>query len=91
MYAPLLGLPEKRIDEALATVSLADTGSQHAGRFSMGMKQRLGIALAHNLKTPLTLRPTEPIPLAPDQAFPQTNPFSHASLSAQQVNQKTSR
>ena len=42
----LLGLPEVRIDEALATVGLADTGSKRAGRFSMGMKQRLGIALA---------------------------------------------
>ena len=36
----LLGLSEARIDEALAT------GSKRAGRFSMGMKQRLGIALA---------------------------------------------
>ena len=42
----LLGLPEARIDEALETVGLADTGSKRAGRFSMGMKQRLGIALA---------------------------------------------
>ncbi len=38
----LLGLSEARIDEALATVGLADTGSKRAGRFSMGMKQRLG-------------------------------------------------
>lgn len=42
----LLGLPEERIDEALQTVGLADTGVKRAGRFSMGMKQRLGIALA---------------------------------------------
>ncbi|WP_455163524.1 lantibiotic protection ABC transporter ATP-binding protein [Slackia exigua] len=42
----LLGLSEARIDEALATVGLADTKSKRAGRFSMGMKQRLGIALA---------------------------------------------
>lgn len=42
----LLGLPHSRIDEALATVDLTDTGSKRAGRFSMGMKQRLGIALA---------------------------------------------
>lgn len=42
----LLGLSEACIDEALATVGLADTGSKRAGRFSMGMKQRLGIALA---------------------------------------------
>lgn len=42
----LLGLSEEKIDEALQTVGLADTGSKRAGRFSMGMKQRLGIALA---------------------------------------------
>lgn len=42
----LLGLPESRIDEALAAVDLADTGKKRAGRFSMGMRQRLGLALA---------------------------------------------
>lgn len=42
----LLGLPEARIDEVLETVGLAGTGPKRAGRFSMGMKQRLGIALA---------------------------------------------
>lgn len=42
----LLGLPKERIDEVLAEVGLEDTGSKRAGRFSMGMKQRLGIALA---------------------------------------------
>ena len=42
----LLGLPEQRIDEVLETVGLSDTGPKRAGRFSMGMKQRLGIALA---------------------------------------------
>ncbi|MFC3746243.1 lantibiotic protection ABC transporter ATP-binding protein [Paenibacillus sp. GCM10012306] len=42
----LLGLPEKRIDEVLHTVDLIGTGSKRAGNFSMGMKQRLGIAIA---------------------------------------------
>lgn len=42
----LLGLPESRIDEALAAVDLTDTGRKRAGRFSMGMRQRLGLALA---------------------------------------------
>src|SRR5699024_6463003 len=42
----LLGIPDERIDEVLRTVDLTDTGSKRAGRFSMGMKQRLGIALA---------------------------------------------
>ena len=42
----LLGLPETRIDEALRAVDLVHTGKKRAGSFSMGMKQRLGIALA---------------------------------------------
>lgn len=42
----LLGLPDKRIDEVLHTVDLTGTGSKRAGNFSMGMKQRLGIAIA---------------------------------------------
>ena len=42
----MLGLPEERIGEVLETVGLADVGKKRAGRFSMGMKQRLGIALA---------------------------------------------
>ena len=42
----MLGLPQSRIEEALRTVDLTDTGKKRAGQFSMGMKQRLGIALA---------------------------------------------
>lgn len=42
----LLGLPEGRIDEALEAVGLTDTGRKRTGRFSMGMRQRLGLALA---------------------------------------------
>lgn len=44
--ALLLGADEKRIDEVLQTVSLTDTGKKKAGQFSLGMKQRLGIAMA---------------------------------------------
>ena len=42
----LLGIDEARIDEALALAGIAQTGSKRAGSFSLGMKQRLGIALA---------------------------------------------
>ncbi len=42
----LLNLPDSRIHEVLETVSLTDTGHKRAGQFSMGMKQRLGIAIA---------------------------------------------
>lgn len=41
-----LGLPKSRIDEVLHVVELENTGKKKAGKFSMGMKQRLGIAIA---------------------------------------------
>lgn len=42
----LLGVDEKRIDAVLQIVSLSNTGKKKAGQFSLGMKQRLGIAMA---------------------------------------------
>lgn len=42
----LLGLEESRIDEVLKIVRLTNTGKKRAGQFSLGMKQRLGIAIA---------------------------------------------
>ena len=42
----MLGLPDKRIDEVLHIVRMTDTGKKRAGQFSLGMKQRLGIAIA---------------------------------------------
>lgn len=42
----MYNLPERRIDEVLEMVKLADTGKKKAGQFSLGMKQRLGIAIA---------------------------------------------
>lgn len=42
----LLGVDEKRIDDVLQIVSLENTGKKKAGQFSLGMKQRLGIAMA---------------------------------------------
>ena len=42
----MLGADEKRIDEVLQIVSLTGTGKKKAGQFSLGMKQRLGIAMA---------------------------------------------
>lgn len=42
----LYNLPQSRIDEVLEIVQLTNTGNKKAGKFSMGMKQRLGIAIA---------------------------------------------
>lgn len=44
--AKLLGVPKARIDEVLEIVDLQNTGRKKVGQFSMGMKQRLGIAIA---------------------------------------------
>jgi ABC-2 type transport system ATP-binding protein len=40
------GLPTRRIDEVLDVVGLTSVASRRAGRFSLGMRQRLGIAAA---------------------------------------------
>lgn len=42
----IFGLPESRINEVLEIVDLTNTKNKCAGQFSMGMKQRLGIAIA---------------------------------------------
>lgn len=42
----IYGLPDSRINEVLKIVKLTDTGNKKAGKFSLGMKQRLGIAIA---------------------------------------------
>lgn len=46
VHTQMLGLSASRIGEVLETVGLTDTGRKRAGQFSMGMKQRLGIAIA---------------------------------------------
>lgn len=46
VHTQMLGLSASRIGEVLETVGLTDTGHKRAGQFSMGMKQRLGIAIA---------------------------------------------
>lgn len=44
--ALLLQLPHSRVEEMLALVQLKAAADKKAGRYSLGMKQRLGIALA---------------------------------------------
>lgn len=38
--------PKQRIEEVLQLVGLTDTGNKKTGNFSLGMKQRLGLAIA---------------------------------------------
>lgn len=46
VHTTLLGLPKNRIYEVLETVDLTNTEKKKASQFSLGMKQRLGIAIA---------------------------------------------
>lgn len=46
VHTRLLGIPGEKIHEVLDTVNLRTTGKKRASQFSMGMKQRLGIAVA---------------------------------------------
>lgn len=46
VHTRLLGIPNHRIEEVLDVVDLKDTKKKRAAQFSLGMKQRLGIAIA---------------------------------------------
>src|SRR5689334_64917 len=46
VYRNVYGATEEKLDEVLKIVSLADTGKKTVKKFSLGMKQRLSIALA---------------------------------------------
>lgn len=46
VFRRLYQCPATNIPEVLAQVGLENTGGKKAGRFSLGMKQRLGIAIA---------------------------------------------
>ena len=46
VHTRLLGIPGEKIHEVLDTVNLKNTGKKPASQFSMGMKHRLGIAVA---------------------------------------------
>ena len=45
-YTAAAGLPDGRVDEVLDQVGLSSAGRRKAGTYSMGMRQRLGLATA---------------------------------------------
>jgi ABC-2 type transport system ATP-binding protein len=46
ILAQATGMPAGRVDEVLALVDLTDAASRRAGGYSLGMRQRLGLAAA---------------------------------------------
>jgi ABC-type multidrug transport system ATPase subunit len=46
VFRKIYGSPKQRVAEVLELVGLSKTGSKKASQFSLGMKQRLGIAVA---------------------------------------------
>ncbi len=46
VHTKLMDIPKEKIHEVLETVDLTNTGKKRASQFSLGMKQRLGIAIA---------------------------------------------
>jgi ABC-type multidrug transport system ATPase subunit len=46
IWQKVYGCPKERIDEVLDIVGLSHTGKKKSGKFSLGMKQRLSIAIA---------------------------------------------
>jgi ABC-2 type transport system ATP-binding protein len=46
LAAMVLGVPKAKVDELLALVGLTDAAGKRAGKYSLGMRQRLGIAHA---------------------------------------------
>ena len=54
------GLPARRVDEVLGLVGLLDVADRRAGTFSLGMSQRLGVAVAM-LGNPEVLLLDEPV------------------------------
>ncbi|MDH3471556.1 MAG: ABC transporter ATP-binding protein [Acidimicrobiia bacterium] len=46
ILADATGIPHRRVDEILEEVGLTDAARRHAGAYSLGMRQRLGLATA---------------------------------------------
>jgi ABC-type multidrug transport system ATPase subunit len=59
VFARYASVPARKVDEVLETVALADRAEDRASNYSLGMKQRLGVAIAL-LKDPELLILDEP-------------------------------
>jgi ABC-2 type transport system ATP-binding protein len=46
VYAQAAGIPTSRVDEVLALVGMSDAAGRRVGGYSLGMRQRLGLAYA---------------------------------------------
>src|SRR6478609_11669140 len=46
IYAQAAGIPKRRVEEVLGLVGLGDAGGRKVGGYSLGMRQRLGLAYA---------------------------------------------
>jgi ABC-type multidrug transport system ATPase subunit len=55
IWQTVFGCPAARIPEVLRLTGLGDTGKKRAGQFSLGMKQRLSIAIALLHEPPLLI------------------------------------
>jgi ABC-2 type transport system ATP-binding protein len=55
VWRRVFGCPSRRIDDVLSLVGLASTGRKRADQFSLGMKQRLSIAVALLHEPPLLI------------------------------------
>ncbi|WP_424183876.1 ABC transporter ATP-binding protein [Actinokineospora sp. G85] len=53
--ALLMGLPRQRAEEVLAQVGLDDAAAKKVGKYSLGMRQRLGLAHALMARPPLLM------------------------------------
>jgi ABC-2 type transport system ATP-binding protein len=81
VLATAAGLPWRRVDEVLGQVGLAEAANRRVGGFSLGMRQRLGLAAAL-LGDPAVLLLDEPARRAPASSTSPATPCCRASSTA---------
>jgi ABC-2 type transport system ATP-binding protein len=66
ILAATIGVPERRVDEVLGLVGLSDAAGRRIGGYSLGMRQRLGIAGALLADPPVLMFDEPPHGLDPE-------------------------